>query len=69
MEKIATEVYPEVSLIQQVKGVGTQIALTTERGPVRLQVVPQIVAMVAHVQRHTMISLVGLLVPQRLRHQ
>ena len=42
--------------------------LRTERGPVRLQVVPQIVAMVEHVQRHTLISLVGLLVPQRLRH-
>jgi transposase len=28
MEKIAKEVYPEVSLLQQVKGVGTQIALT-----------------------------------------
>jgi transposase len=28
MEKIAQEVYPEVSLLQQVKGVGTQIALT-----------------------------------------
>ena len=43
--------------------------LATARGPVRLQVVRQIVSMVAHVQRHTMISLVGLLVPQRLRHQ
>jgi transposase len=28
MEKIAKEVYPEVSLLQQVKDVGTQIALT-----------------------------------------
>jgi transposase len=28
MDKIAKEVYPEVSLLQQVKGVGTQIALT-----------------------------------------
>ena len=28
MEKIAKEAYPEVSLLQQVKGVGTQIALT-----------------------------------------
>jgi transposase len=28
MEKIAKDVYPEVSLLQQVKGVGTQIALT-----------------------------------------
>jgi transposase len=28
MEKIAKEVYPEASLLQQVKGVGTQIALT-----------------------------------------
>jgi len=28
MEKIAKEVYPQVSLLQQVKGVGTQIALT-----------------------------------------
>jgi transposase len=28
MEKIAKEVYPKVSLLQQVKGVGTQIALT-----------------------------------------
>jgi transposase len=28
MEKIAQEVHPEVSLLQQVKGVGTQIALT-----------------------------------------
>jgi transposase len=28
MEKIAKEVYPEVSLLQQLKGVGTQIALT-----------------------------------------
>jgi len=28
MEKIAKELYPEVSLLQQVKGVGTQIALT-----------------------------------------
>jgi len=28
MEKIAKEVYPEVSLLEQVKGVGTQIALT-----------------------------------------
>src|SRR5271170_465283 len=28
MEKIAQEVYPEVSLLKQVKGVGTQIALT-----------------------------------------
>ena len=28
MEKIAKEVYPEVSLLQQVKGVGTHIALT-----------------------------------------
>jgi transposase len=28
MEKIAAEVYPEVSLLKQVKGVGTQIALT-----------------------------------------
>ncbi|MGB9435981.1 MAG: IS110 family transposase, partial [Candidatus Acidiferrum sp.] len=28
MEKIAKEVYPETSLLQQVKGVGTQIALT-----------------------------------------
>jgi transposase len=28
MEKIATEVYPQVSLLKQVKGVGTQIALT-----------------------------------------
>ena len=36
MEKIATEVYPEVSLLKQVKGVGTQIALTLcpdDRGP------------------------------------
>jgi transposase len=28
MEKIAKQVYPEVSLLKQVKGVGTQIALT-----------------------------------------
>src|SRR4029077_2315934 len=28
MENIAKEVYPEVSLLKQVKGVGTQIALT-----------------------------------------
>jgi transposase len=28
MDKIAQEVYPEVSLLKQVKGVGTQIALT-----------------------------------------
>jgi transposase len=28
MEQIAKEVYPEVSLLKQVKGVGTQIALT-----------------------------------------
>ena len=28
MEKIAKEVYPEVSLLKQLKGVGTQIALT-----------------------------------------
>jgi transposase len=28
MEKIAKEVYPEVFLLKQVKGVGTQIALT-----------------------------------------
>jgi transposase len=28
MEKIAKELYPEASLLQQVKGVGTQIALT-----------------------------------------
>src|SRR6202140_2607661 len=28
MEKIAKEVYPEVALLQQVKGVGTQIALS-----------------------------------------
>jgi transposase len=28
MEKIAKEEYPEVSLLQQVKGVGTQISLT-----------------------------------------
>jgi transposase len=28
MEKIAKEAYPEVSLLKQVKGVGTQIALT-----------------------------------------
>src|SRR5271154_4758594 len=28
MEKIAKEIYPEVSLLKQVKGVGTQIALT-----------------------------------------
>src|ERR1700722_19702875 len=28
MEKIAKEVYPEVDLLKQVKGVGTQIALT-----------------------------------------
>src|SRR6266436_4149334 len=28
MEKIAKEVYPEVSMLKQVKGVGTQIALT-----------------------------------------
>ena len=28
MDKIAKEVYPEVSLLKQVKGVGTQIALT-----------------------------------------
>src|SRR5580692_11379104 len=28
MEKIAQEVYPEVSLLQQVQGVGTQISLT-----------------------------------------
>ena len=28
MEKIAKEVYPEVSVLKQVKGVGTQIALT-----------------------------------------
>jgi transposase len=28
MEKLATQVYPEVSLLKQVKGVGTQIALT-----------------------------------------
>jgi transposase len=28
MEKIAKEEYPEVSLLQQVKGVGTQIGLT-----------------------------------------
>ena len=28
MEKTAKELYPEVSLLQQVKGVGTQIALT-----------------------------------------
>jgi len=37
MEKIAKEVYPQVSLLQQVKGVGTQIALTycpDYRGPV-----------------------------------
>ena len=37
MEKIAKEVYPEVSLLKQVKGVGTQIALTLcpdDRGPV-----------------------------------
>jgi transposase len=37
MEKIAKEVYPEVSLLKQVKGVGTQIALTycsDDRGPV-----------------------------------
>ena len=31
MEKIAKEVYPEVSLLKQVKGVGTQIALTYAR--------------------------------------
>jgi len=31
MEKIAKEVYPEVSLLMQVKGVGTQIALTYVR--------------------------------------
>jgi hypothetical protein len=43
--------------------------LRTERGLVRSQVVAQIVAMVAHVQRHTMISFVGLLVPLRLRRQ
>jgi len=40
-----------------------------ERGPVRSQVIGQIVAMVAHVRCHTMIILVGLLVPQRLRNQ
>ena len=37
MEKIAKEVYPEVSLLKQVKGVGTQIALDLcpdPRGPV-----------------------------------
>ena len=28
MEKIAKEVYPQVCLLKQVKGVGTQIALT-----------------------------------------
>ena len=28
MEKIATESYPQVALLKQVKGVGTQIALT-----------------------------------------
>jgi transposase len=28
MEKIAKEEYPEVSLLKQVKGVGTQISLT-----------------------------------------
>ena len=28
MEQIAKQVYPEVSLLKQVKGVGTQIALT-----------------------------------------
>jgi transposase len=28
MEKVAKEVYPEVSLLQQVKGVGTQFCLT-----------------------------------------
>ncbi len=35
MEKIAKEVYPQVSLLKQVKGVGTQIALTypDDRGP------------------------------------
>src|ERR1700682_5424390 len=39
MEKIAQEVYPEVSLLKQVKGVGTQIALTyvlTIEDPYRL---------------------------------
>jgi len=38
MEKIAAEVYPEVSLLKQVKGVGTQIALdlcSDDRGPYR----------------------------------
>ena len=39
MEKIAKEEYPEVSLLQQVKGVGTQISLTyvlTIEDPYRL---------------------------------
>ena len=39
MEKIAKEVYPEASLLKQVKGVGTQIALTyvlTIEGPHRV---------------------------------
>jgi transposase len=40
MEKIAKEVYPEASLLKQVKGVGTQIALTyvlTIEDPYRFQ--------------------------------
>lgn len=40
MEKIAKQVYPEVSLLEQVKGVGTQIALTyvlTIEDPYRFQ--------------------------------
>jgi transposase len=40
MEKLANEVYPEVSLLKQVKGVGTQIALTyvlTIEDPYRLE--------------------------------
>ena len=41
MEKIARESYPQVELLKQVKGVGTQIALTYIPDPGRSASVPQ----------------------------
>jgi transposase len=41
MEKIAKESYPQVELLKQVKGVGTQIALTYYPDPGRSASVPK----------------------------
>jgi hypothetical protein len=41
MEKIAKESYPQVELLKQVKGVGTQIALTYILTPGRSASVPE----------------------------